>query len=234
MVQVHLRPPLRQGFVVHAPKRLAQGHLAQWLERLLDTQKVGGSNPPVPTLLRMKNTQQKGAGLPLIIGAIALIAIAAGVGFVIISFPPTPQPSGNDSQPTINTGPQDQEPFAGALLAGTQQTPLLDFVKSDYAGVQQTNKIIVLFFYANWCPTCKKSFPDAQAAFNDFAKNQVGVVGFRVNYNDDETDQDEKDLAKKYEITYQDTKVIIKEGQVQTKSVETWDKARYLKEINNI
>lgn len=64
----------------------------------------------------------------------------------------------------------------------------------------------VLFFYANWCPTC-------QPADADITKNTVqippDVTIIRVNYNDTETDQAEKDLAKKYGVTYQHTFVQI-------------------------
>jgi thiol-disulfide isomerase/thioredoxin len=64
----------------------------------------------------------------------------------------------------------------------------------------------VLFFYANWCPTCKpadKSFSDNNAQI------PADVTLIRVNYNDTDTDQAEKDLAKKYGVTYQHTFVQI-------------------------
>lgn len=64
----------------------------------------------------------------------------------------------------------------------------------------------VLFFYASWCPTCKP----ADASFTQNAsKIPEDVTLIRVNYNDPETDQEEKDLAKKYGITYQHTFVQI-------------------------
>jgi len=64
----------------------------------------------------------------------------------------------------------------------------------------------VLFFYANWCPTCKP-------ADLNFSKNEdklpENVVLIRVNYSDTETDAEEKALAEKYGITYQHTYVEI-------------------------
>lgn len=60
----------------------------------------------------------------------------------------------------------------------------------------------VLFFYASWCPTCKPADTDLKANINKIP-NDVTVI--RVNYNDPETDQEEKELAKKYGITYQHT-----------------------------
>lgn len=64
------------------------------------------------------------------------------------------------------------------------------------------NKRRVLFFYANWCPTCKPANEDFQA---NAASIPADVMLIRVNYNDSDTDQEEKDLAKKYGVTYQHT-----------------------------
>lgn len=64
----------------------------------------------------------------------------------------------------------------------------------------------VLYFYASWCSTC---IP----ANSDFEKNismiPEDVTVIRVNYNDPDTDADEKALAVKYGITYQHTFVQI-------------------------
>jgi len=66
----------------------------------------------------------------------------------------------------------------------------------------------VLFFYASWCPTCIQ-------ADNSISENKESLpqdlTVIRVNYNDPETDQEEKDLAKMYGITYQHTFVQIDE-----------------------
>ncbi len=60
----------------------------------------------------------------------------------------------------------------------------------------------VLFFFANWCPTCKPI--DAELSANA-AKIPEGIEIFRVNYNDTDTDAADKELAAKYGITYQHT-----------------------------
>lgn len=64
----------------------------------------------------------------------------------------------------------------------------------------------VLYFYANWCPTCRLADPDLKANVSKFPPD---VTVIRVNYNDTDTDQEEKDLAEKYGITYQHTFVQI-------------------------
>ncbi len=64
----------------------------------------------------------------------------------------------------------------------------------------------VLYFYANWCPICKPADADFRANSN---KIPADLTVIRVNYNDSDTDSQEKDLAKKYGITYQHTFVQI-------------------------
>lgn len=64
----------------------------------------------------------------------------------------------------------------------------------------------VLFFYASWCPTCKPV--DAELT-KRVAEIPADVAIIRVNYNDPDTDEAEKDLAKKYGVTYQHTYVEI-------------------------
>ena len=75
----------------------------------------------------------------------------------------------------------------------------------------------VLYFYASWCPICRPA--DADFKTNS-SKIPEDVIVLRVNYNDTDTDQEEKDLAKKYEITYQHTFVQI---DAQGKEITKWN-----------
>ena len=75
----------------------------------------------------------------------------------------------------------------------------------------------VLFFYANWCPTCRPTDANFQ---ENISKIPEDVTVIRVNFNDPETDQEEKDLAKKYAVTYQHTFVQIDS---QGKEVTKWN-----------
>lgn len=75
----------------------------------------------------------------------------------------------------------------------------------------------VLYFYANWCPVCKPADADFK---ENSSKIPSDVTVIRVNYNDSDTDQEEKDLAKKYGIAYQHTFVQI---DAQGKEVTKWN-----------
>src|SRR3989344_3908947 len=110
---------------------------------------------------------------------------------------------GTDNAPAAAPG----STYTGTRLAG-DLAPLLGFNQADFAAVQQSNKLIVLFFYANWCPICRAEFPVMQDIFNELTTDQV--IGFRVNYNDDETDDLEVALAREHGIAYQHTKVLLK------------------------
>jgi len=109
---------------------------------------------------------------------------------------------------------------------------LLNFNQQDYENAIANERLVVLYFYANWCPVCKAEFPLMQQAFTELDTGQ-DVVGFRVNYNDNQTDDYERGLAKQFGIGYQHTKVFVKNGERILKSPDGWDKARYLTEIKN-
>jgi thiol-disulfide isomerase/thioredoxin len=80
----------------------------------------------------------------------------------------------------------------------------VQYDKSAFDNASRNRRI--LFFYASWCPTCKPADVDLKA---NSKKMPDDLTVIRVNYNDPETDQEEKDLAKKYGITYQHTFVQI-------------------------
>lgn len=121
--------------------------------------------------------------------------------------------------------------FIGTVLAGNS-APLLEFSQADYEKALTSKKVVALFFFANWCPTCKKEFPLMQSAFDSLKTNDV--VGFRVNYNDNETSGDEKALAREFGVAYQHTKVFLKNGERVLKSPETWNEERYVEEITTL
>src|SRR3989344_1470303 len=115
--------------------------------------------------------------------------------------------------------------YQGTVLAGTS-APLLEYNRLDYDAALASDKLVVVYFYANWCPICVAEFPKMQEAFNELKSDKV--VGFRMNYNDNETDDQEKSYAREYGVAFQHTKVFVKNGDRVLKSPESWDKARYL------
>ena len=128
------------------------------------------------------------------------------------------------------SGAEGMTKYTGTVLAG-KSAILLDYNKADYDIAIASDKLVVLYFYANWCAICKAETANAlYPAFNELTTDKV--VGIRINYKDNNTDTDEENLARQYGIPYQHTKVFVKNGKQILKAPDSWNKARYLDEIN--
>lgn len=119
--------------------------------------------------------------------------------------------------------------YSGKVLAGSK-SPYIAFTKADYDKAKSAGKVVFLDFYANWCPICREEAPILKEGFDALQNDKI--VGFRVNYNDTETDADEKKLASEFSIPYQHTKVILKNGKEIFRTQESWDKETFNTEIN--
>ena len=120
-----------------------------------------------------------------------------------------------------------------ALENETNATKLADnYYRYNTAAFQKAvdgNKTIFLSFRANWCPVCQQERPGILDAFNSI--NYADVIGFEVHYNDNETTDFDNNLARKYQVGYQHTKIIIKNGSIKIKTLEFFDKNRVISEI---
>lgn len=129
----------------------------------------------------------------------AIIAALAILGFGVYTL--SQNYSQSDSMMKRNDSAMEDEEMMADKMATSRY---VQYTKSAFNNASGNRR--VLFFYASWCPTCKPA--DANFTQN-VSKIPSDVTLIRVNYNDPETDQEEKDLAKKYYITYQHTFVQI-------------------------
>ena len=122
---------------------------------------------------------------------------------------------------------------ADAVSAKEIAKNFYEFDKAAYDGALKEGKLVFLDFYANWCQICKAEAPEISAAFNELdAEDAEKVVGFRVNYNDGQTDSNEKTLAKKFGITYQHTKIVVTpDEKVLSRTLEAQSKQEVLDQI---
>ncbi len=169
------------------------------------------------------------------IAAIIIVLIIAGV-FVFFNKSQTKSNKIDSGSPGQEAQEKSQNvshgEAPGQVLAG-HQAQYMVFNKSEYEKALKAKKVVFLDFYANWCPICREEDPQFKAGFNSLTTDRI--VGFRVNYNDTDTDEDEKKLAQEFGVTHQNTKFIFKDGKVVLgPTLEEWDKETFLKEINKV
>lgn len=153
-------------------------------------------------------------GLILLTGSIGFIFFVLYPRLVATSQIQTRSPAQNETTVTQNE-PETQEPSGNGMEENTMQENSKYVYFSQQALDDASSSRRVLFFYANWCPTCRPVDANLMSSKNTLPKD---VTVIRVNYNDTETDQEEKDLAQKYGVTYQHTFVQIdSEGNEVTK-----------------
>lgn len=148
---------------------------------------------------------------PLLIVVIVLVIAAAGAGIYLLqrnSSPeadlPTPSSAMQEDKMMENEDSMEQDAMAES------DAKYVQYQKAGYEQIADTRH--VLFFYANWCPTCQPVDRELQAEMDNLPLTVV-----RVNYNDDQTDSDEEALADELGITYQHTYVLIENGEVVTR-----------------
>ena len=190
----------------------------------------------------MKNNSQKGFAMLIVIAIVALVVVIGGISYFTTR---QQSPAGEDVMKKDEVMMEEKEggeimiekedeammaKYTGTVLAG-KSAPLLDFTKADYDTAVKSDKLVVLYFYANWCPICKEETANSlYPAFNELTTDKV--VGIRINYKDSDTDKDEENLARQFGISYQHTKVLLKTGKQILKAPDSWNKTRYLDEIN--
>jgi|GEM_PF-817744 len=141
---------------------------------------------------------------------IFLITVIGLISYLIFL---QPEQSTTQSDPTDLNLTQTSDDQKNSDSQGDQptqsETSLSPASYSEYSPErfqQASSSKRVLFFYANWCPTCR---PVDQEFTQNTEEIPQGVSVIRVNYNDSDTDDNEKALAKKYGVTYQHTFVQI-------------------------
>lgn len=95
------------------------------------------------------------------------------------------------------------------MLSGEDLGPSVyeDYTKELYDKALSENRVVVLYFTANWCPICRDQEPVNVQVFDELTTE--GVVGLRVHILDSETTDETNALAQKFDVIYQHTFVIL-------------------------
>ncbi len=101
-----------------------------------------------------------------------------------------------------------------------------DYNKEEFEVALKSDKVVFLEFHAVWCPICNALEPKIYAAFEELPKDKV--VGFKADFDT------EVELKKKYNVISQHTHIIIKNGEVKLKSLETWEKEDVINAIMGV
>ena len=133
----------------------------------------------------------------------------------------SPSPSGGslNSADGDQKQPLDPDSSGGSsIFVPTGQKIAVNYYQSTaaaYQAAKEAKRPIFLYFFANWCPTCAEQEPRVVALMNGLSAQLSQVVAFRVNFNDSETDSQEKKLADELGVRYQHTMFVLN-GQNQT------------------
>ena len=158
----------------------------------------------------------------IIISALIIIAVISLGGFIFLNNSNSSSKSESSMMTNTKEDAMEKDSMQKSdekMMDKTDDSMMMgksryvEYSKSTFDSSAESKR--VLFFYANWCPTCRPA--DANFKANE-AKIPEDVTLIRVNYNDSDIDQEEKALAEKYGITYQHTFVQIdKTGKEITK-----------------
>lgn len=70
-------------------------------------------------------------------------------------------------------------------------------------------KVVLVEFWATWCPPCRESIPELEALYRDFFGKDFEIVG--ISLDDPDSKEDVKRFVKEYGMTYP---VAIDDGKV--------------------
>jgi thiol-disulfide isomerase/thioredoxin len=112
------------------------------------------------------------------------------------------------------------------VLAG-ESSFLYDFSLEKYQQALNDHKNILLYFSASWCQECQDEMVNALLPMFDSLERD-DIVGFRIHYNDTNTDKAERDLSIDFAVETQHTKVLLRNGRAVHVEDEVWDVLGYL------
>ena len=91
--------------------------------------------------------------------------------------------------------------------------------KNNFDEIKQSEKAVLIDFYANWCGPCKMLSP----IIDEIAQERDDIIVGKINVDD------EPELAEKFSVFSIPTLVILKNGEIVHQSAGARPKAQILK-----
>ncbi len=146
---------------------------------------------------------------------ILVLIILIGGGFFLVGQKSSENNAVNSPQADVMEMNKDSVSEETVPAENPEESRYILYSKDAYD--QSVEQKRVLYFYANWCPTCKVANAEFTQKTEEIPED---ITILRINYNDSDTDNEEKELAKKYGVTYQHTFVQVdKDGE----QITTWN-----------
>ncbi len=146
---------------------------------------------------------------------ILIVIILIGGGFFIANQKYSENNVINLPQADVVENKKDSVGREAVIATNPEESRYVVYSKDAYN--QSVEQKRVLYFYANWCPTCKVANAEFTQKPDEIPED---IIILRINYNDSDTNDEGKELAKKYGVTYQHTFVQVnKEGE----QITTWN-----------
>lgn len=144
----------------------------------------------------------------LLLGLLFVGAGCAAKSQLELSTMPTKSNEQVEVLPAVTTPPTVKTPegMKDSAMVKAKQSYYLSYTREQFEVAKADKQPVLLYFYASWCPICRAEEPGLKTAVEG---SSLSIAGFRVNYNDPETDNDEQSLAKEYGVAYQHTTVIL-------------------------
>ena len=143
--------------------------------------------------------------------SIACIAVLAGLGSActgqapasapVSDTPTAPPPASTPTEPPASIGEKATTTGRSVDLGSGNAAPELELALLDggtFRLSDQRGKVVVLNFWASWCPPCRKEMPAFEKVWREFEEQGVVFVGVAVS----DTEEDAREFADKTDITY--------------------------------
>jgi thiol-disulfide isomerase/thioredoxin len=170
----------------------------------------------------------------VLVGMLALLAVLAGCTQAVQKDAMAGKGE-SAAEKEIMEGEWTPEEVAAMEKEHAETMPASGYSEFDMKLLERANaekKVVVLDFAANWCPACQAEGPELRKGVE--LLNNPNVLVMKVHYKDDQVTDEQAALAEKFQVPYQHTKVVIKDGTVLLKSPEAWTAERFVDELSRL